>query len=351
MPLSTDALDAEDYALLLRTQAEANAEKGPRTVPARVLPVPADVDESTATLVATPYNQALIGLDPQSAQDWRDVVRETARSMEPGLADARRRLGVRIEAATVGEVPAYQLEPEVLPDAHRDQLVLHLHGGGFVFGTGVAGTHEAMLVAAYGGYRVLSLDYRMPPDHPFPAALDDAVDAWRALVRDHDPARIAVEGTSAGGGILLALMLRIKEEGLPMPGAIAPGSPCSDCTETGDSYRTNEWVDNMLVSYRAYLKRVVALYANGHDLRDPLISPNYGDFSGLPPAILTTGTRDLLLSNTVRTHRKLRRAGVPAALHVHEGLSHAQWNFDYFSPVTREIYEEVARFFDRHLKR
>jgi acetyl esterase/lipase len=208
-----------------------------------------------------------------------------------------------------------------------------------------------MLLAAYGGYRVLAIDYRMAPDAPFPAALDDLVAVWRSLLKTNDPHHIGVEGTSAGGNLTLALMLRLKAEGLPLPGAIAPGSPVSDLTKTGDSYFTNEWVDNVLVTYDGFLARGIALYAHGHDLKDPMLSPINGDFAGLPPAILTTGTRDLLLSDTIRAHRKLRQAGVPAELEVFEGLSHAQYALTPDAPDAKEVFSEVSGFFDRHLAR
>jgi len=147
----------------------------------------------------------------------------------------------------------------------------------------------------------------------------------------------------------LALMLRAKREGVPLPAAIAPGTPWSDLTETGDSYKANEWLDNVLVSYDGYLTRAARLYAAGHDLRDPQLSPIYGDLRGLPPTILTTGTRDLFLSNTVRTHRKLRQAGVEASLQVFEGMSHAQYLFNPDAPETREAFTEIAGFLDKHL--
>jgi len=189
----------------------------------------------------------------------------------------------------------------------------------------------------------------MPPDAPYPAAMDDAMAAWRAVVATTDPRRIGVVGTSTGGGMALALMLRAKAEGVKLPGAIAPGTPWADLTEVGDSYKANEWLDNVLVSYSGYLGHAAKLYAAGHDMRDPQLSPIYGDFTGLPPAILTTGTRDLFLSNTVRTHRKLRRAGVEADLNVYEGLSHAQYLFDPAAPETKEVFGDIAAFFDRHL--
>jgi acetyl esterase/lipase len=149
----------------------------------------------------------------------------------------------------------------------------------------------------------------------------------------------------------LAMILRAKAEGLALPAAIAPGTPWSDLTETGDTYKTNEWIDNVLVSYSGYLSHAALLYANGHDLKNPQLSPIYGDFTGFPPAILTSGTRDLFLSLTVLTHRKLRRAGVEAELQVFEGMSHAQYNFDAFAPETKETFGEIARFLDKHLAR
>ena len=138
---------------------------------------------------------------------------------------------------------------------------------------------------------------------------------------------------------------------LALPAAIGLGTPWSDMTETGDSYRTNEWLDNVLVSYSGYLTPAAKLYAAGRDLKDPQLSPIYGDFAGLPPAILVTGTRDLFLSNTVRTHRKLRAAGIEASLQVFEGMSHAQYLFTPDSPETREVFGEMAHFFDDHLGR
>jgi len=177
------------------------------------------------------------------------------------------------------------------------------------------------------------------------------VAVWRAALGMADARKMAVLGSSAGGGLTLALVLRAKQEGLPLPAAIAPGTPWADMTGDGHSYAANEFVDNVLVSNRGWLGAAARLYAGPHDLREPLLSPIHGDFRGFPPAILTGGTRDLFLSNTVRTHRKLRQAGVEAALHVFEGQSHAQYLVDPFAPEAREVFEEIARFVDRHLER
>lgn len=328
-------------------QGEANSKPGPRSVPAKVIPVPADVDSDTAAAIAAPYS-SLSNLDPPDDAGWRAVQHAAAAGL-PMLAQQRTTLGVSIEATTVGGVRAFILTPRDIPERHKNQLVINLHPGGYVFGAGESGTGEGAMMAAYGGYKVIVIDYRMPPDGPYPAGMDDVMRAWRAVAATMNPRRVAIEGTSTGGGMTLALMLRLKAERLPLPGAIAPGSPWSDMTETGDSYKTNQWVDNVVPSYSPYLANAARLYAHGHDLKDPQLSPIYGDFHGLPPAVLTAGTRDLFLSNTVRAHRKLREAGVEADLQVYEGLSHAQYLSSPTAPVTKEVFGEITRFFDAHL--
>ena len=158
-------------------------------------------------------------------------------------------------------------------------------------------------MAGFGRFKVLSVDYRRPPEFPYPAALDDSVAVWKGALKMADPRRMAIFGTSAGGALTLSTVLRAKQEKLPLPAAIAPGTPMSDLTRTGDSFHTNHMVDNVLVAADGRCDAMARLYANGHDLKDPMLSPVYGDFKGFPPTLLTTGTRDLLLSNTVRVHR------------------------------------------------
>jgi epsilon-lactone hydrolase len=125
----------------------------------------------------------------------------------------------------------------------------------------------------------------------------------------------------------------------------------SDVTKVGDTFYTMELVDNVLVSRDGFCDAGAKVYANGRDLKDPLLSPVYGDMAGFPPTILTSGTRDLLLSNTVRVHRKLRQAGVEAILQVYEGQSHAHYLRDDTAPETKEVFAEIAAFFDKHMKK
>ena len=157
--------------------------------------------------------------------------------------------------------------------------------------------------------------------------------AYRALLSDRDAGEVIVGGGSAGGNLAAALLLRARDEGLPLPAAAVLLTPEADLTESGDSFQTNLGLDNVLTQS---LMPANLLYANGHDLTDPYLSPLFGDFTkGFPPTFLSTGTRDLFLSNTVLLHRKLRSAGVPADLHVLEAAGHG--GFLGTAPEDREL--------------
>ncbi len=338
-----------DFARLEAAQTTANSKPGPRTVPGRAIPVPPTASPQLQAIIAAPYRAGMWNADPKTAAEWKELISRQAAAALAVLPGLREKLGVTMEASTIAGVKVFILTPKDIPPANRNRLLVHVHGGGYVFGPGEAGTGEATAMAAYGGFKVIAIDYRMPPDFPYPAAMDDAMAVWKEVVKTHDPRSMAIFGSSTGGGMTLAMMLRAKQEGLPLPAAIAPGTPWSDLTETGDTYKTNEWLDNVLVSWHGWLGHAAELYANGHDLKDPQLSPIYGDFTGFPPAILTSGTRDLFLSLTVLTHRKLRRAGVEAELQVFEGASHAQYYLDPTTPESKEAFTEIARFFDKHL--
>jgi monoterpene epsilon-lactone hydrolase len=350
-PPATPANTAPDFATLESDQSAANAKPGPRTVPGRSIPVPTTASAEMQANIAAPYRLPAWNPNPKNASELKALVASLAATTASAQPAIRQRLGVTMEAAVMGGVKVFILTPKAMPPENRNRLLVHVHGGAYVYNPGDAGTQEATLMAGYGGYKVISVDYRMPPDFPYPAALDDAMAVWKAAMTMQKPENMAIFGTSTGGGLTLAMVLRAKQEHLPLPAAIAPGSPWSDLTETGDTFKTNEWLDNVLVSYRGFLSQVAPLYANGHELKEPFLSPIYGDFSGFPPAILTSGTRDLFLSLTVLTHRKLRRAGVEADLQVFEGVSHAQYYFDPYAPESKEAFTEIARFFDRHLGR
>ncbi len=340
------------FAPMLLTQAGAALARtaapiGAREIPAHLLPVPDTVSEAMRAVVGAPLPA---GWDkvPANAAEWRALAKASGEGAGPVLAMIREKLGVKLETATIGGVPVFISTPDPLPAANRDRLLVHFHGGGYALFPGEVGAGEGMMMAGYGRFRVVSVDYRMAPDFPFPAALDDAIAVWKALLAEHEPRRMAMFGTSAGGGLTLATVMRARAEGLPLPAAIAPGSPWVDLAGAGDTIHANQFTDNSLVSFDGWVGAAARIYAGKESLANPLISPIHGDFTGLPPAILTSGTRDLLLSDTVRTHRRLRQAGIDAALQVFEAQSHAQF-LTPFTPETEEAFGEIAAFLGRHL--
>ena len=288
-----------------------------------MIPVPDDVSREMQAIIAAPFGD--VAREPTSSWEGKLAVDAVDLKARRHVEEFSRALGVTIEPTVVAGVKAFWLTPKEIPEKNRDRLVVALHGGGYVLYPGLAGVGEGVMLAGLGGFRVLAVDYRMPPDFPYPAALDDAIAVWKETIRTTKPENIALIGTSAGGGLVLATVLRAKDEGLPLPGAVAAGTPWADLTKVGDSYFANAFVDNVLVSYDPMVGAMARLYAGGADLTKPYLSPVYGDFAGFPPTILTTGTRDLFLSNTVRVHRALKRAGAVADLNVYEGQSHAQY--------------------------
>jgi acetyl esterase/lipase len=322
----------------------------PLDVPARAIPVPDTVSPQMQRIIAAPL-PAYWKTVPKSADEWKSMRDQGAARTLKQLPGLREQFGVRVGQQSIAGVNCFILTPEAMPEVNRDRLLMHLHAGAFFLSPGESGTREAILMAGVSHMKVVSVDFRMPPDFPYPAPVDDTVAVWKELARTTNPSNMAIFGSSSGGNLTMALMERAKQEGLPLPAAIALGSPAADLTKTGDTLFTNEFVDNVWVSYSGLQEASRLLYANGRDLRDPMLSPVYGDFDGFPPTILISGTRDLFLSTAARVHRKLRQAGIEALLVVFEGQSHTQYLVDPSAPETREAFEEIASFFDKHLTR
>lgn len=319
----------------------------------RTLPAPAAASPALrASIEATPQPdlaEALLGW-PKTPDEWAQFIDpiQTARS-EAALKLAEGWPGEIVEDE-VGGVVVRMLTPEDIDPANANRLFVHLHGGAYVFNGGAGGITEGLLIAERARIPTLSVDYRMPPDHPFPAALDDVVAVWTELLTARPATSMAMGGTSAGGGLTLAATHRFKELGLELPGALWAGTPWADLTTTGDSRYTNEGIDRTLVTFEGLLTGAAELYAAGRDLRSPLISPVYGDFTGFPPTYLVTGTRDLFLSDVARVHRKMRIARVRSDLNVYEGVSHADYAFVSDSPESEQVFGELGAFLLEHLR-
>jgi len=325
----------------------ALAEPSPvRIVPERILPVPSTVSVALQKLLAQPLNSSLLGPQPTTKEEWavKQRLGEDAAAVEQ-RAKFREMMGVSLKRDVIGGVPCFILTPKDIPSRNRHRLLVHFHGGGYTIGDGEKGTYEGVLMAAFAHMKVISVDYRLAPAHPYPAAVDDAIAVWRKVTKQMPPRNIGVAGSSAGGGLTLLLVQRAIRERLPVPGALAVGTPAADLSKTGDTYFTNAGVDNTLI-FEGFSEVSRKAFANGLDLRDPNISPVYGEFRGFPPTILISGTRDLLLSNTVRVHRRLRDSGVRADL-----VGHFQFLVDPDAPETKIAHEEFARFLDENLGR
>jgi acetyl esterase/lipase len=313
-------------------------------VGARDVPVPSHLSEAAraylATAGAAPRSKLPQGKDiatwRRAAEAWDARILPM---MEPGLGS----LPVRLETMRVGACDVHVATPEGLPATSERYAYLDIHGGALVFGGGRFAQLMAIWRAASLGCRVFGVDYRMPPEFPYPAPLDDCVTAYADLLTRHDPAHIVIGGLSAGGNLAAATVLRARDAGLELPAALVLLTPELDLTESGDTFFTNRDVD---VALPEPLPEANILYANGADLTDPYVSPLFGDFArGFVPTFLQSGTRDLFLSNTVRMHRALLAAEQRAELHVWEAMPHA--GFGGTSPEDIEMHQAIRLFLER----
>jgi epsilon-lactone hydrolase len=227
--------------------------------------------------------------------------------------------GVTFDPLTVAGCPA---EWSNVPGGREDRAVLFLHGGGYCSGSIVSHRTMAGGIARAAGLRVLALGYRLAPEHPFPAALDDALAAWDWLIAQGlAPGRFALAGDSAGGGLALAMMQRLRARGQALPGAAVLFSPWTDLTMTGASMIDADPEDPLI--HRGYLQGLAEAYLAGHDPRDPLVSPLFADLSGFPPVFIGAGSDETLLDDSTRLARALAVAQVSVTLSVYPWMIHA----------------------------
>lgn len=315
------------------------------TLAARTIPWPASISaEALAGLKAAAAQPSPPTPEPLDADAWRAMIvafnaamaESFAMPIDPSIA---------VTTEVLAGVTVHRARPRTLP-AGDQRLYIEIHGGALVFGGGefcrACGARDALQF----GVEAVAVDYRVPPDHPFPAALDDCLAVYAAEVATRGAHNIIVGGGSAGGNLAAALMLRARDEGLPMPAALLLQTPEVDLTDSGDSFHTLLDLDPVL---KAAPRAAADLYRGDWPADHPLVSPLFGDLAGFPPTLLQSGTRDLFLSNTVRMHRKLRAAGVAAELHVFEAMPHG--GFFAGGPEDADLAGELARFVAAHWQR
>jgi len=246
----------------------------------------------------------------------------------------------------IAGVPVRIVTPEGLPEANRDKVLLNLHGGGFNSDSG--SYTETIPIAGYTKMKIVAVLYRLAPEHPFPAAVDDSVAVYKELLKCYKPEHIVIYGTSAGAILTGEVAARLKQLGLPMPAALGIFSGLGDFARNGDSAALYS-----LRGFTGHLDPPASgphdpYYIGGADPKDPVLSPIFGDLRGMPPTLFVTSTRDLLLSGTVNLHRAYLNAGVDARLVVFDGLTHAFW-YDPLLPESLEANHIMADFFVKRL--
>ena len=321
---------------------EKTTSAGSVHIDARDIPVPSSIIPTAQAFIAAAAVQPRV-IFPASndIREWRTFIDARNVRMQEVWSARAAAAGATAERKMIRNVTVYECLPAAVRRSLEDLIVLELHGGGFVFMGGEACKLISQVTAGRFGCRVLAVDYRMPPENPYPAALDDAVAVYKDLAGSNKFAKIVIAGSSAGGNVAAALALRVRDEGLPAPAGLVLLSPQLDLTESGDSFQTNIDID---VALKRGLGPANELYANGHDLRDPYVSPLFADFSrGFPRTLVQSGTRDLFLSNAVRLHQSLRRAGISAELHVLEALPHGRF---FGAPEDIDFANEVVKFME-----
>jgi acetyl esterase/lipase len=306
----------------------------------RVMPVPKDLSPEAQKFIS---HQLPDEAPPQSLEERRkglDAWEERAR------AEWSKLLPNKIEETKIAGVPVHVVTPENMPAVNHDKVLMNLHGGGF---NGDSGSYaESIPIAGYTQMKVVAVLYRLAPESPFPAGVDDAIAVYKELLKTYKPDHVAIYGTSAGATLTAEVAVKLKQLGLPMPAALGIFSTVSDFARMGDSYSMYT-----LTGLSGHIEPQHdgvhdPYYVGSTDAKDPVLSPIYADLHGMPPALFITSGRDALLSSTTNLHRAYLRAGVDARLVVFDALPHAFW----YHPEMSESIEAnhiMAKFFVEHL--
>jgi epsilon-lactone hydrolase len=306
----------------------------------RVIPVPQTISPEAQKMLS---RQASDAAAPQSLAQrrsgtdaWQARAGEASKAVYP----------VNISDSAYAGVPVRVVTPLTIPPANSNRVLICVHGGGFNSDSG--SLTESIPIANLTQSKVVSVLYRLAPEHPFPAAVDDTVAVYKELLKTYKPKNIALYGTSAGAILTGETAVRLKKLGLPLPGALGIFSGMGDFSRGGDSQAM--YALNGLSGHLDPPTPEVhnAEYVGSTDPKDPVLSPLFADVQGFPPTLFITSGRDILLSGTSILHRKFLEAGVDANLVVFEALPHAFWN-DVSLPESREAFQIMAGFFNSRL--
>jgi len=343
-----------------RSGAATVDQDGAIHVPAHELPLSQALSPESRELMARALSMAPPTAIPRASDfadedSFRAMVDMFRKGVDERYATPRAQsllevMPVAVRATTIGGIPIEEFTPH--EGAHKDAVLINLHGGGFFSGAIHVGRIESVPLAYLGGYRVISVDYRQGYEHKFPAATEDVVAAYTALLEDYAPERIGIYGGSAGGVLTAQATAWFIDKGLPVPGAIGIFG-----AGTGGSGDSNYFaaIGTGLAPPMAAMSNLadgsVGYFADAFDddyLVNPILAPEHFR-AHFPPALFITGTRSFDLSPAIATHRALVQAGVDASLHVFDGLAHCFY-YDAHTPEGADAYQTILRFFAKHLR-
>jgi acetyl esterase/lipase len=286
---------------------------------------------------------------PVTQADWdrqAATVESTATPMQQKIA---REMHISTREDSLGGVRVVRILPEHF--VHSGRLLVYVHGGGYVLLSAHSAISTPALLAAAIGDEVISIDYTLAPRGNWRTVTDEVIAVWKAVLSTGaDPASIGLFGDSAGGGLAAGALLKMRDQGIPLPGALYLGSPWADITNAGDTTKTLAEVDPIL-SART-LAAAAAAYAAPADQKNPYVSPVYGDYSRpFPPTLIQAGTREIFLSQAIRQYQAIRSGGHEAILDVYEGMPHVFQAVLWGSPEAKTAVEREAAFFKEKLAR
>jgi epsilon-lactone hydrolase len=308
----------------------------------RVIPLPKTISPQAREYLARPL--------PDSTAN-QTLAEKRARTDAMQLHDSEQNRAlypVNIASSTIAGVPVRIVTPiDPIPADKRDRVLINLHGGGFTTDSG--SLTESIPIANLTQTKVVAVLYRLAPEHPFPAAVDDSVAVYKELLKTYKPQHIVIYGASAGGILTAEVAVKIKQDGLPLPAALGIFTGTGDFSRLGDTQAIYS-----VTGLAGHLNppedgvQWLADYVGSANPKDPVLSPLYSDLHGMPPTLFLTSTRDMMLSGTAILHRAFLRAGVDAQLAVFEALNHGFW-YEANLPESKEADEMIAQFFDAHL--
>lgn len=336
------AASAQQPASVLKQQDSSQVGADGTAYVYRVVPLPLTVSPQARKYLTVPVSHPGPGASLAENRASTDAMQAHDSALNLAMYP------VNIESANLAGVPVLIVTPvDPIPPEEADRVLICLHGGGFTTDSG--SRTESIPIAHLTQTKVVSVLYRLAPEHPFPAAVDDSIAVYTELLHTYKPQHVAIYGASAGGILTAEVAAKIKQLGLPMPGALGIFTGSGDFSKAGDSTSIFSVVG--LANHATPQKNngpLISPYVGSTDPKDPILSPLYSDLSGMPPTLFITSTRDMMLSGTTILHRAFLQAGDDAQLVVFEALTHGFW-YEAGLPESQEANKLIAHFFDVHL--